>query len=106
MKVLDILSSEDAWVKGIVAVDESGKQVYACSSLAVRWCIVGAIERVVGTDAPAYPGIMRKISDSVAKLFPQFQKDLLYEGLNAIKFNNHRDTKYQDLRAVLEDAGV
>jgi hypothetical protein len=105
MKVLDVLSDESKWVRDKVAVNTQGIQVAACDPSSARWCIVGAVAKVCD-NCLAYSAIMRKISKSVDKLFPQFKLDEQSIGDNAIEFNNHPATTYQDLRAVLEDAGV
>lgn len=45
MKVHELLSDETKWTRACGARDATGRQVEPCSSNAVCWCLVGAIEK-------------------------------------------------------------
>jgi hypothetical protein len=46
MKAYELLNSPDAWCQGSAAEAAQGRRVPALDSRAVKWCVLGAIQKV------------------------------------------------------------
>ena len=48
-QVYHLFDDKSRWTRGTLARDENGREVWPVDGAAVRWCAIGAIDRVHGT---------------------------------------------------------
>lgn len=91
MKVKEILCDESKWCKGAFAKTPSGNDVLPEDEDACRWCLYGAL-------GLAYPN-PRDFHKAEQKI-----REICVRPIDV--FNDHPDTTFADIRAVLELADV
>jgi hypothetical protein len=92
MKVSELLRDPSRWIKHAMARDALGELVPTCDTKACQWCLIGAVSRC---DVKSKP-----IRDAIEKLFPdRFRDSILF-------FNDHPDTTFADVQAVLKEANA
>ena len=100
MKILQFLDKPSKWTKGALARDHKDIPVAADSPEACCWCLSGLISYCYsGLDAST---IYNKVCDTIQLKFPD-RADSEYP---LSRFNNNPETTYEDIRAVLLEAGV
>ena len=89
--VLGVLNSPDRWCKYAAALDVNGVRINERHSLAVQWCLEGAIR--VSSD------LWRLQSATECHLVKHMLND---KYLLLRDFNDGQDTKYEDVIALLQ----
>lgn len=86
MKPSELLSDESKWTKGAFAEDRKGIPVHSKSDDAVKWCILGALNKC---------GCIKE----------QVKLEQIVMG-NAAEFNDAPTTTFRDVRELLLKAGL
>jgi len=94
MKVSDILCDESKWTKGALAKDKNGNKVDIHCPDAVCYCIMGAFGK-----AREFKNSIHKVWDSIYNIYGNKYKDIP-------DFNDSSDTTFEDIKKVLERAGL
>jgi hypothetical protein len=97
MKVKELLADPARWTQGLLAKDESGRQVGIDSEGAICWCIAGAIRKCYPNYEEA-KGARKKILCVIdpETEFPQWRKIVIFN-----------DTAtHAEVMKVLEEADV
>ncbi len=105
MTLLELFDQPDKWIKFCLANDKEGKECYFGADRAYSYCLLGGIHRLVYDESYNVVELNRKLVQSIRKIFPS----RVYSDANApaiVEFNNHQDTTFEDIRKVLEDAGI
>ena len=96
MKPSDVLKLKKNWVKNSYANRQDGSSCSVESDNAVCWCLVGAIMKCYPHPKTQVEKRL-KASSAMKKLFPGRTNSLL-------QFNDHKDTKFTDVKKVLKEA--
>ncbi len=107
----------ERWTKGTMALGAKQDRVIPSrktevSREIVAWCLYGAAVKMVDdraakrlVDPEALPlstfQVVNLLRDSIKRLFPQRSS-----GGSVIEFNDHNDTTFEDVMAVVRDAEV
>jgi hypothetical protein len=105
-KVCDLLSGPDKWIQNKAAMQADGTQTDPYNPLAAKFCLIGAACRVSIDTKVEYRSIIHQLFLSFEKLYPDMVDHENNEGIQLINFNNCKRTRYEDVRAVVLDAGV
>ena len=99
MKPSELLSDPSKWTQGYYARDAKGDLQPARSPDATCFCIFGALLRCY--ERPGERS--QKVAQVILKRFPQrvAHQDSVLPG-----FNDHKDTKYEEVISVLQEAGL
>ena len=105
MKAYELLNSPDAWCQETPAEAAQGNKVYALDPRAVRWCALGAIQKVYPPAQweEAMDGALRALSVSergIARMTKSDKQCCLME------WNDDRRPSFRDIREVLKEADV
>lgn len=106
MKVIELYSDESKWAKNSYAYSEDGRKVASFNENACKWCLAGAITKCYSSDAYAIRVVVRK---AIRKLFGDKwdEKNLCEEfRTNEVMFNDDPETTFEQVMAVLMEAGV
>lgn len=66
MKAYELLDTEDKWRQGWFASDKNGKDVNSRNENAVKWCVVGAINRCYGGGSEEFYKLAQNIRQNPA----------------------------------------
>ena len=105
MKAYELLNSPDIWCQESPAETAQCKKVYAVDPRAVRWCALGAIQKV-------YPPVQwEEAMDSVLRALCVSEKGIarMTESDKAcclMEWNDDRGTSFRDIQEVLKEADV
>lgn len=96
MKVSELLSDASKWIKGCFAKDKNGQRRCAWESDATCFCLKGAL---IHCNMPGYRSLCQLIKDKKLR-----QK----EGVDCpiVAFNDHPDTTYEEVMALLKEANL
>lgn len=97
MKVYELLDKPEKWCQGHMAEDHFGKIINADSSLACRWCLVGAICRCYPIDTG-----MEKLKDIVNKLDKVSELPLISVGI----WNDQAERTYDEVVALCRELDI
>lgn len=101
MKIKELLKSEENWTKGEAARDKYGDRVSESSDRAVSFCLVGAFWK-------CYPDgddeAKRKLANVILEKHPDRAIPCLMPSNVIIDFNDHDNTTFEEVRAVVEAA--
>lgn len=96
MTLREVLKDESCWCKGMSAQSRYGKSVPIASEMACRFCLHGAMEK-----SQFWPTV--RLKEAIEKLFPERWSKYCHD---LAKFNDHPDTTFADITAVLDEAGL
>jgi hypothetical protein len=99
MKILELLDAPEKWTKKTAARGASGSPLPPDSDQACCWCILGALQKCY-PKGPADVEV-EVLLKAIEKIFPRTGTLGLIT-----RFNDHPDTTFADVRAVLEEANV
>lgn len=88
MKAYELLAKPESWTKCAESRDSNNHPVYPLKSLAVKWCVVGAILK-------CYPN---SYEDMIAKLHTRIY--------NVDLWNDHPNTNHAAVIAVLKKMDI
>lgn len=88
MKMCELLNRE-TWTQGVYARDADGKQVSVNSTMAVKFCLIGALVR-------CYP-------DDRTDLYEQLYGRLGNRELTLTGWNDYPDRKWEDVERIIKD---
>lgn len=96
-----LLEDPRHWVKEVSAVDEAGRNVLTYGDRAVRWCLVGAIDKVTFGETVS--------SSTLGSLYTNVLKHIggvqgWPSSAEIINFNDHPGTKHEDVLDLLDRA--
>ncbi len=99
MKPSELLNSPEKWIKGKLALDREGRSVPYDSGMAVSWCMLGALyycNCAIGIET-------LKIRGLIIDRYPH-----RLEGCDSVLagFNDHKDTKLEEVRAIFIEANL
>ena len=96
MKIQDLLNCSSKWVKNGLSVDKNNKSVNPRSSAAIKWCLIGALEK-------CYPKFDDRFaaSSKVINALSHFNYSL-----HLPIFNDDPKTTFQMLKKVIKKANV
>ena len=95
VKGKDLISDPERWTKGYAARDKKGIRVIAMSEDAVKWCMIGAIRKVV--DEEEYSHELHMAQVLLRRHLPGNHR-LLFE------FNDDRATTHEDVMTLFDKA--
>lgn len=90
--VRELLSEESRWTTAAAARDVSGKPVYPLSPAAVKWCVLGALQKVIGLSSATQPTsrwvlgceALQEVGIEHAEVIALLDKAIRKEALNAL----------------------
>jgi hypothetical protein len=101
MKLLQLLNTSKRWCKGYLAKTENGIPTMPNNSDAVKWCLIGAVQKCYGDHR--CENVEEKIKEAIRSEFPK----ITFSDWNTIvEFNNAPTTSFRKLRRVLKKANV
>lgn len=97
MKIKELLSDESKWTKGWFARDNNNEPVRVNCPSAYKWCLEGAGLRCYGKVFEYWQTVITKIN-----------KELMNENikLEISDWNDHPETKFQDIKALIEKLDI
>ena len=103
MTVRNLLSDESKWAQGYYAFDKDGNQVECSEKKACKWCLIGALAKCYpkDIDSAEFWDKQQRILRTIYKLFPE---DYHQSGL--VGWNDSRETTWEKVNKVLDEAGV
>lgn len=109
MKIKELFSSKEKWIKGMYASNEEKLYTNILSPDAVCFCLEGALYRCY-IDNKQNIDARKKIENSIFKLYPDFEykmgKNMADNSYHLPLFNDHYSIQFKDIMAVVEDAEV
>jgi alkylhydroperoxidase family enzyme len=105
MKAYELLNSAGAWCQESPGETAQSKKVYAFDPSAVKWCALGAIEKVYS------PAQWEQAMDSVLRALGVSEKGLAQlrksdKACCIMEWNDDRWTSFRDIQEVLKKANV
>lgn len=91
MKVKDLLTYESNWVKGVYAKTAEGRNASYCDPDAIRFCLLGAINR-------CYPPLGKR--EVVNRVVDQLS------GRAIAEWNDDQSTTFTDVRNLVEKLDI
>lgn len=101
MKVKELLSSADRWCKGHYAIDVNDEPVSYYHPEAVKFCLSGALEKCYSPLGDDYHAAFDKLGKAVSTY-----TDGKFDDLDFESFNDDLETRFGDIRNVLEIADI
>ena len=96
MTMFELFSKHTKWIQGDFARDSPGKACCANSSLAVCWCLLGAMERCYRpSERPA-------IHSKMVRYINRGDN----EGIGCGQWNDSRGRKFKDVRKLCKTLGI
>ena len=103
MKPSELLSGPEKWTKGFYAKDKNLKHVSHISEDAFCFCIIGAIMHC-DPERADHAHDASKVMDKIVE--KRFSQRLNRATDIVVQFNDHPDTKYEEVISVLQEAGL
>jgi hypothetical protein len=105
MKAYELLNSKKAWCRESPAEDQAGNKLQAFDSRAVRWCALGAIQKVYPSSqwGQAMDRLLRTLSFSEWGLAQMNKSD---KACSIMEWNDDRQSSYLEIEEVLLSANV
>ena len=92
MKIKELLSDSSKWIKGVQAEDEDNEPISPVCSLAVKWCLLGALHK-------CYPG-PGEFYEAQNKI------DKVLKIVSFVTWNDAEETTFEDVQKLLLEADV
>lgn len=111
MKVKELLSSKDKWIKRNFALDEKGNHTYCENKEAAKFCLFGALmhcyrnildRKLVGDKLDL--AIRTYTKGKYCKAGQSMLTNKKYKGV--FSFNDKKTTTFKDIKKVLEIADI
>ena len=105
MKAYELLNSPDIWCQESPAKAAQGNKVYALDPRAVKWCALGAIQKVYPPAEweEAMDNVLRALCVSEKGIAQMTKSD---KQCCLMEWNDDRGTSFGDIREVLKKAGI
>ena len=105
MKAHELLSLPEAWCQESPAEDPRGNKLQALDPQAVRWCALGAIQKVYSPSqwGKAMDRLLRALSVSEQGLAQMTMSD---KACCLMEWNDDRRSSFQEIREILLSADV
>jgi hypothetical protein len=105
MKAYELLNSPDAWCQESPAEAAQGNKVYALDPRAVKWCALGAIDKIYppAQREEAMDRVLRALSVSEKGIARLNKSD---KACCIMEWNDDQWTSFRDIREVLKKADV
>ena len=109
MKISELLTGPNKWVKRSEARNSSGSPVSARSADACRFCLTGACLKAHPRNSGRFELYLR-LATAVRALFPERLDEGEFEAFSnedvIIEFNDYDKTRFVDVQRVLAEAGL
>jgi hypothetical protein len=103
MRLSEVLREPCDWTIGHYAVNNNGDPTLPESPTACKWCISGALLKVMNTGNVLAPEF-RRMSSIIIRLYPERIKDDHHGFPNTIAyFNDHPATTFEDVVKVIKE---
>ena len=105
MKAHQLLNSPDIWCQESPAEDARGNRVPAFHPQAVKWCALGALQKVYPPLEweGAMDRILRALSVSENGIGQLSKSD---KACSLMEWNDHQNSSFRDIREILSEADV
>jgi hypothetical protein len=105
MKAHELLNSAEAWCQESPAKDRQGNKLQALNPRAVKWCVLGAIQRAypVSQWGGAMDRLLRALSVSETGLAQMNESD---KACSLMEWNDNRRNSFLDVRQILLSADI
>jgi hypothetical protein len=105
MKAHDLLSSPEAWCKESLGQDAQGDKVSALDPKAVKWCVLGAIQRAYHPLQweEIMDRLMRALSVSEQGIAELTKSD---KACCLMEWNDDSEHSFRDIREALDAADI
>lgn len=108
--LLGVLSSAKKWIRNLLGVDRNNRFVVPGprEKKSVQYCLLGAACKLHGENSKRYMETIRKMSAAIIAT-PEWatRATSAYSDASRIAaFNNDRTTKFDDIKALIKNAGV
>jgi len=100
MKISELLTDESKWCKGSFAKTAYGFETTCNNPDACQWCLLGA-----RYTANLTRGENDALIDAVLALYPN-RCGIYRDTDSLVRFNDHPNTTFDDIKRVLEHAGL
>lgn len=106
MKVQDILTGPEKWVKGNYAVDKYGSSVSCNDKNADAFCLVGAINLCYYNDnIDIYIKIVKTVVDEIYKI-KGMENSTDIDLTNIVNFNDDPGTTFEDIDKLIKKSDI
>jgi hypothetical protein len=105
MKAHELLSSPEVWCQESPAEDPHGKKLQAFDPWAVKWCALGAIQKLYPSSqwGEAMDRLLRALSVSEQGLAQMSKTD---KACSLMEWNDDRRTSFEEIRNILLSADI
>lgn len=102
--VINLLQDPDHWIKRIRSTNADGLYVVPISEQAAKWCLGGAVMRVLEDNEDDWMGWWQDVDDPIGSRLHHLAKERGYTSNAFVEFNNDPRTTHEDLMALLKEA--
>jgi hypothetical protein len=105
MKAHELLNSPETWCRESPAEDSHGNKLQAFDPRAVKWCALGAIQKVYPSWkwGEAMDCLLRTLSISECGLAHMNKSD---KACSIMEWNDDRQTSYLEIKELLSNADI
>ena len=91
MKIRELLSDETKWTKGAFARTKDDVEIHSVSSYAVRWCLLGAMNKCYRDRAPL---VMKSVEATCGG------------SMNLVEWNDAPERTFAEVKALVDKLDI